>query len=74
MSDYRDDRDYLLYDIDRDSPWYFDETRFGKYFTKQEGLFRLFRCFSEGHNGDRGPQRRQRAVEGTKVRRGDRGP
>jgi hypothetical protein len=47
------DRDYRLYEIDRDNPWGFDETHFAKNFTKQEGLFHL--CwFSEGCRGDRG--------------------
>ncbi len=62
--DDRDDRDYRLYEIDRDNPWGVGETRFANHFKKQEGLFRLG-CFSEGRRGDRGPQRGRRAVEET---------
>ncbi len=49
---YRDDRDFHLYKIDRNSPWVFDEMCFAKNFTKQEGSYRLC-CFSEGRKGDR---------------------
>jgi hypothetical protein len=78
--DYRDDRDYGLYKIGHDNPWNFDETRFAKYFVKQKGSFCLFCCFqraaegTEGHTGNRGPYRGQRAVEETVGRREDRGP
>jgi hypothetical protein len=34
---------------------------------KQEGSFCLFYCFSEGRNGNRGPQRGQRAAEEARV-------
>ncbi len=49
-----DNRYYLLYKLDRDNAWGFDETRCSENFTKQEGLFRL--CyFLEGRRGDSGP-------------------
>ncbi len=68
--DYRDNRDYHLYEIDHDNPWSFGETHFAKYFAKQEGRFACFALF----RGDIGPSRGQRAVEGTEGRGGDRGP
>jgi hypothetical protein len=56
--DYRDNRDYHLYEIDRNNPWSFDETRFTKHFAKQEGRLGSFAVFSEGTEdcrGERGP-------------------
>ncbi len=64
MSDNRDYRDYHLYEVDRDNPCSFDETRLEKHFAKQEGRFTLFAVFQRG----------QRAVEGTEGHRGNRGP
>jgi hypothetical protein len=61
--DYRNSRDYHLYQIDHDNPWGFDEMRFAKHFAKQEGRFACLAVFQRG----------QRAVEGTVGRRGDRG-
>ncbi len=62
----------------------FDETHFANNFQDwTPGSFRLFCNIerTEGLRGDRGPQRgqrdaarSQRAVEGTEVHRGDRGP
>ncbi len=58
--DYRDNRDYHLYEIDHDNSWCFDETHFAKHIAKQEGRFACFALF-----------RGQRAVEGTEGRRRD---
>jgi hypothetical protein len=52
MSDNCEDHDYRLYEIDRDNPQGFDETRFAKHFMKQEGRFTCFTVL-------------QRAIEGT---------
>ncbi len=58
--DYCDNRDYHLYEIDRDNPWSFDESRYAKHFVKQEGRFACFVVFQKG----------QGAIEGTESRRG----
>ncbi len=78
--DYRDNCDYHLYEIDRNNPWSFDETRFEKHFAKQEGPLSCFAVFQRGQRTkedrrrDRGPKRGQRAVEGTEGSRGNKGP
>jgi hypothetical protein len=74
MSNNRNDRDYPLYEIDRNNAWDFDETRFAKHFVKQVGSFCLFRQFSDGCRGDKETKREHRAVEETEGRREERGP
>jgi hypothetical protein len=67
-------RDYRFYKIDRDNPCCFDETCLQNISRNNRGRFAAFQRVAdgtmavegtEGHRGDIGLQRRQRAVERT---------
>jgi hypothetical protein len=49
--DYRDNRDYHLYEIDRNNPWSFDETRFAN-ISRNKKVVSVVSLF---FRGDRGP-------------------
>ncbi len=70
MSDYRyyrGDRDYRIYEIDRDSLWGFDENTFRKTFRETRGVVLLvFVIIQRAVEGTE-------VVDGTKGHRGDRG-
>ncbi len=74
--DYHGNRDYHLYEIDRNNPWSFNETCFVNNFAKQVGHFACFTVFQRGQRvveGTEGRREGQRAIEGTEGRRGNRG-